>query len=66
MTFEIDHSQLDQLKAIASRADWQGEVELTPRELRFALTLEGRRLLDRADVNQQRFRVSAEGRRLIS
>jgi hypothetical protein len=56
---------LDLLKAIAARADAERLVVLTKTEIPFAMTLEGRRWLERVQIGKNEFRISAAARKLL-
>jgi hypothetical protein len=53
------------LRSIAARADRHNLVELTPIEQEFAVTLEGRRLLERIQLGFAEYRLSAVARALL-
>lgn len=57
---------LDILHAIAARADRHHLVDLTPAEQEFALTLEGRRLLERIQLGFPEYRLSATALALLA
>lgn len=59
-------STIDILRAIAARADRHHLVELTPAEQDFALTLEGRRLLERIQLGHAEYRLSAAARAMLA
>lgn len=60
------NSTIDTLRAIAARADRHHLVELTPAEQEFAVTLEGRRLLERIQLGHAEYRLSAMARAMLA
>lgn len=57
---------IDILRTIAARADSEHVAALTPAELEFAMTLEGRRLLECIRLGSNEFRLSAAARRQLA
>lgn len=57
---------MDILRAIATRADNELIAALTPAEREFAMTLEGRRLLECVQLGGTEFRLSTAARRLLA
>lgn len=55
----------DILRAIAARADNEHIATLSPVELEFAMTLEGRRLLECIRLGSNEFRLSRLARELL-
>lgn len=54
------------LRAIAARADAEHIATLTAAEIDFAMTLEGRRLLECVRLGGNEFRLSIAARKLLS
>lgn len=52
----------DILRAIATRTDNEHIADLTPEELDFAMTLEGRRLLHAVRLGSEEFRLTKAAR----
>lgn len=54
------------LRAIAARADNEHIAALSPAEVDFAMTLEGRRLLECIRLGSNEFRLSRRARELLA
>jgi hypothetical protein len=59
------HDRTELLLAIAARADNEHVAALTPAEIDFAMTLEGRRLLHSVRLGSTEFRLSKAARELL-
>jgi len=57
---------IETLQAIATRVDSEHVATLTPAEHDFAMTLEGRRLLECIRLGASEFRLSASARKLLA
>lgn len=57
---------IDLLRAISARADNEHTAHLTEAEQEFAMTLEGRRLLECIQLGGSEFRLSVAARKLLT